>query len=71
VTYPDPAGLIGNRPQGSLTEYVDSLCELLTLQRFQPAHRDALVVFAGGAKLKDRVGELVPLILDSPYFSLR
>jgi uncharacterized protein (DUF1800 family) len=53
---------------------IDGLCRALCLQAFQPAHRDALVRFADSPAVGDGLGntvELVALVLDSPYFTLR
>jgi hypothetical protein len=60
-------------------EYVDSLCQQLCLQTFEPEHRDALIAFVGAdaatpvaeSTLPDMVRYLVPLVLDSPYSLLR
>jgi hypothetical protein len=74
-----PAELVGDRPQATVGEYVDSLCQVLCGQTFQPAHRDALLAFVGadaatptdGSPLPGMVHHLVPVILDSAYFLLR
>lgn len=79
LTQPDPVGLVGDRPTATVGEYVDSLCQRLCFQSFQPAHRDALVGFLGGdpaAPLDPFVAnhdvrEAVCLVLASPYFALR
>ena len=74
-----PAELVAGRPQATVGEYVDSLCQVLCGQTFQPAHRDALLAFVGadaatptaGSPLPDVVHHLVPVILHAPYFLLR
>jgi uncharacterized protein (DUF1800 family) len=74
-----PEELVAGRAQATVGEYVDSLCQRLCLQTFEPEHRDALIAFVGadaatpvaGSTLPDRVPYLVPLVLDSPYFLLR
>jgi uncharacterized protein (DUF1800 family) len=71
--------LIGDHPQSTVGEYVDSLCQRLCLQTFQPQHRDGLIWFVGadaatpttGSELADLVEDLVPMVLHSPYFALR
>jgi uncharacterized protein (DUF1800 family) len=79
LVYPDPAQLVAGRPQATVGEYVDSLCQRLCFQTFQAPHRDALVAFVGvdqatpteQSELPDLVEHLAPLVLDSPYFALR
>jgi uncharacterized protein (DUF1800 family) len=79
LTRPDPESLVAGRPAGTVGEYVDSLCQRLCFQGFQPAHRDALVTFLGGDSaaplepflVSDRASGAIALVLDSPYFSLR
>jgi hypothetical protein len=74
-----PEELVAGRPQATVGEYVDSLCQRLCCQPFRPEHRDALIAFVGadaaapvaGSPLPDLVEHLVPLVLDSPYFLLR
>ncbi|HEX6167980.1 MAG TPA: DUF1800 domain-containing protein [Acidimicrobiales bacterium] len=74
-----PEELVADRPQATVGEYVDSLCQRLCLQTFEPEHRDALIAFVGAdaatpvaeSTLPDMVRYLVPLVLDSPYFLLR
>jgi uncharacterized protein (DUF1800 family) len=74
-----PEELVAGRPQATVGEYVDSLCQRLCFQTIQPAHRDALIAFVGAdattpvaeSPLPDMVERLVPLVLDSPYFLLR
>lgn len=74
-----PEELVAGRPQATVGEYVDSLCQRLCCQTFRPEHRDALLAFVGadaaapvaGSPLPDLVEHLVPLVLDSPYFLLR
>jgi uncharacterized protein (DUF1800 family) len=76
---PPPEELVAGRPQATVGEYVDSLCQRLCFQTFQPAHRDALIAFVRAdaatpvaeSALPDMVEHLVPLVLDSPYFLLR
>jgi uncharacterized protein (DUF1800 family) len=71
--------LIGDRPSGTIGEYVDSLCQRFCFQTFQQPHRDALVAFmetgadtpTSSVDMKNEVGHLAPLVLDSPYFALR
>lgn len=71
--------LIGDRPAGTIGEYVDSLCQRFCFQTFQQPHRDALVAFmetgadtpTSSIDMKNEVGHLAPLVLDSPYFALR
>lgn len=73
------ATLAGDRPRATVGEYVDSLCQRLCQQTLQPAHRDAIVGFVGvdqatpteQSEMDALVGEVAPLILDSPYFALR
>ncbi|HMG43009.1 MAG TPA: DUF1800 domain-containing protein [Acidimicrobiales bacterium] len=82
LTYPAPVELVAGRPAATVGEYVDSLCNRLCLQGFGAEHRNALLAFVGkdpaaptaGSGLDDPNGmaqHLAPLILDSPYFSLR
>ncbi len=79
LSRPDPVGLVSGLPASTVGEYVDSLCQCLCFQAFQPAHRDALVAFLGGdpaAPLEPYVANdeamgAIALVLDSPYFSLR
>jgi uncharacterized protein (DUF1800 family) len=79
ATYGEPADLITGRPQATVGEYVDSLCQRLCFQTFQPQHRDALIAFAEAdptaptaqSRLGDQVQFVIPLVLDSPYFALR
>jgi hypothetical protein len=66
-------------PQATVGEYVDSLCQQLCQQTFQPAHRDALIAFvgadaaapAGRDDLKVPLRDVAALVLDSAYFMLR
>ncbi|MGH9113055.1 MAG: DUF1800 domain-containing protein [Acidimicrobiales bacterium] len=79
VTYTPAGQLADGRPQATVGEYVDSLCQRLCFQTFQPHHRDVLAVFAGAGadtptaqtRMDELVEHLAPLILDSPYFALR
>ncbi|HLM64174.1 MAG TPA: DUF1800 domain-containing protein [Acidimicrobiales bacterium] len=79
LTYTAPDQLIGDRPRGTVGEYVDSLCLRLCFQTFQGAHRDALIAFTGAGAdtptadtdLAASVHHLAPLVLDAPYFALR
>ncbi|HEY8546281.1 MAG TPA: DUF1800 domain-containing protein, partial [Acidimicrobiales bacterium] len=79
LTYVPAEELVAGRPAATIGQYVDSLCERLCLQTFQPAHRDALIAFTEhpaeaspeDAWMHDLVNHLAPLVLDSPYFSLR
>jgi uncharacterized protein (DUF1800 family) len=79
LTRPDIDELLAGRPAGTVGEYVDSLCERLCFQTFQPAHRDALVAFLGGdaeaplTPFRDdgTASATIALVLDSPYFVLR
>jgi uncharacterized protein (DUF1800 family) len=79
VTYTPADRLADGRPTSTVGEYVDSLCERLCFQSFQPRHRDVLVAFVGAGadtpteqtRMNDLVGHMTPLILDSPYFALR
>jgi uncharacterized protein (DUF1800 family) len=79
LSEPDPVGLVGGQPAGTVGEYVDSLCRRLCFQTFQPVHRDALVRFLGGdpaAPVEPYVNNheietAIALVLDSPYFALR
>jgi uncharacterized protein (DUF1800 family) len=74
-----PDELIGDRPRATVGEYVDGLCQRLCFQTFQSVHRDALIAFVGAdagtptdqSELPGRVEHLAPLVLDSPYFTLR
>ncbi|HEV7762000.1 MAG TPA: DUF1800 family protein [Acidimicrobiales bacterium] len=71
--------LIGDRPQATVGEYVDSLCQRLCLQTFQAPHRDGLLAFVGADQatptgqsgLHDVLDHLAGLVLDSAYFALR
>jgi uncharacterized protein (DUF1800 family) len=79
LSRPDPMGLVEGGPAATVGEYVDSLCQRLCFQAFQPAHRDALVAFLGGDPAapigrfvdNNEVLSVIALVLDSPYFSLR
>ena len=79
ATYTPADQLIGDRPRGTVGEYVDSLCERLCLQRFQPEHRNALIAFLEAEEgtpsdqvdFENMADHLAPLVLDSPYFALR
>jgi uncharacterized protein (DUF1800 family) len=61
----------GGAAGGTVAAQVDGLCRSLCLQAFRPAHRDALVRFVGGPAVGDDAADLVALVLDSPYFTLR
>jgi uncharacterized protein (DUF1800 family) len=69
--------LIGDRPQATVGEYVDGLCERLCLQTFQAPHRDALLAFVGAdaatpaGDVQLHLDHLAGLVLDSAYFALR
>jgi len=79
LTYVAADQLVAGRPAATVGEYVDSLCQRLCLQTFAPPQRDALIAFtefsaetpSTNAYLDDMVNHLAPLVLDSPYFSLR
>jgi uncharacterized protein (DUF1800 family) len=79
LTYVSADQLVAGRPSATIGEYVDSLCQRLCLQGFKPEHRDALIAFteqpaeasSEDAWMHDMVNHLAPLVLDSPYFSLR
>ena len=79
LTYVPADQLVAGRPAATVGEYVDSLCQRLCLQTFAPPQRDALIAFtehsaetpSADAWLGDMVNHLAPLVLDSPYFSLR
>ncbi len=76
---PDPDRIGTEFPRATVGQYVDSLCLALCLQTFQPAHRNALIAFTGAdagtpaaqAGVAGMAKELIALVLDSPYFSLR
>jgi uncharacterized protein (DUF1800 family) len=75
----DAGQLIGDRPQATMGEYIDGLCQRLCLQTFQAPHRDALLAFVGAeagtptdqSDLRHVLDHLGGLILDAPYFALR
>ena len=82
LTYMPATDLVAGRPAATVGEYVDSLCNRLCLQTFGAEHRNALLAFVGkdaaaptaGSELDTPNGmtqHVAPLILDSPYFSLR
>jgi len=79
LTYVLPEDIAAGRPQATVGEYVDSLCEQLCFQTFQPEQRDALLSFvgadpatpAGQTSMLDQIEYFIPLILDSVYFALR
>jgi uncharacterized protein (DUF1800 family) len=79
LTYVPADQLVAGRPSATIGEYVDSLCQRLCLQGFGPEHRNALIAFtehpaeasSEDAWMHDLVNHLAPLVLDSPYFSLR
>jgi uncharacterized protein (DUF1800 family) len=79
LTRPDPDALVAGMPSATVGEFVDSLCQRLCFQVFQPAHRDAIVGFLGGDpaaplepfRADTSTQAAVALVLDSPYFSLR
>jgi uncharacterized protein (DUF1800 family) len=64
-----PLAEIGASGGAAVPDRVDAVCQELCLQTFQPAHRDALIAFVGAGPAKPQ--ELVPLVLDTPYFALR
>ncbi|HXV94542.1 MAG TPA: DUF1800 domain-containing protein [Pseudonocardia sp.] len=76
--YTAPQDLV-TEPPATVGEYLDRLCERLTLQRFAPEHRAALAEFVGatedaavdGSDLVRLLPQVAPLVLDSPYFALR
>jgi uncharacterized protein (DUF1800 family) len=78
-SYTEAHQLVGDRPQATVGEYVDSLCQRFCFQVFQPAHRDALIGFlevgadtpTSEVDMENMADHLVPLVLDSPYFALR
>jgi hypothetical protein len=71
--------LVGDRPQATVGEYVDGLCQQLCLQTFQAPHRAALIAFVGAdqatptdqSDLHNLLDPLAGLVLDSAYFALR
>jgi uncharacterized protein (DUF1800 family) len=75
----DADRLIGDRPRGTVGEYVDGLCERLCLQRFPAPHREALIAFVGAdagtptdqSDLPHVLDHLAGLVMDAPYFALR
>jgi uncharacterized protein (DUF1800 family) len=79
LAFTEAKDLAAGTPTGTVGEYVDSLCQLLCFQLFHPPQRDALIGFLGGdpvassqrAGLEWKSHELVALVLDSPYFTLR
>lgn len=81
ATYVAPPDLVAGRAQGTVGDYVDSLCQRLCFQTFQAQHRDALLTFVGADAATPtpqsdlgedyRIQHLVPLVLHSPYFALR
>jgi uncharacterized protein (DUF1800 family) len=79
LAYTPADQFIGDRPQFTVGEYVDGLCDRFCFQTFQPPHRDALLAFLdatadtpiGQVDMKNQVGHLAPLVLDAPYFALR
>jgi uncharacterized protein (DUF1800 family) len=64
-----PLADIGASGGNAVPDRVDAVCQELCLQTFQPAHRDALIAFVGAGPAKP--DELIPLVLDTPYFALR
>lgn len=79
VNYHDPDDLVGDLPRDTVGEYVDSMCQRLCQQTFQPEHRSTLIAFAGAgegdsaheAGMSDQARHIASLVLDSPYFALR
>jgi uncharacterized protein (DUF1800 family) len=75
----DAATLVGDGPQATVGEYVDSLCQRLCQQTFQEPHRNALIAFmdaqagtpVGQTEMEWRVDHLAGLVLSSAYFALR
>ncbi|HET8684802.1 MAG TPA: DUF1800 domain-containing protein [Micromonosporaceae bacterium] len=73
-----PEALVG-APAATTGGYLDQLTTRLVHQRLAPAYRKALLDFLGAtdttpvrdATLGGMVGDLVPLILNSPYHALR
>ncbi|HZN17576.1 MAG TPA: DUF1800 domain-containing protein [Micromonosporaceae bacterium] len=73
-----PEALVG-APAATAGGYLDQLTVRLVHQRLAPAYRKALLDFLGAtdttpvrdATLGGMVGDLVPLILNSPYHALR
>jgi uncharacterized protein (DUF1800 family) len=71
--------IVAGMPAGTVGELVDSLCRRLCLVPFRREHRATLVAFTGVPEstptaevpLADLLPQLVPLVLDSPYFALR
>jgi uncharacterized protein (DUF1800 family) len=71
LTYVPPEQIGADQPRDTVDQYVDALCRTLCLQTFQSPHRDALIAFVGADPVSKVLTELIPLVLDSPYFSLR
>ncbi|HET6952822.1 MAG TPA: DUF1800 domain-containing protein [Acidimicrobiales bacterium] len=79
LAYPPPEELVAGLPAATVGEHIDSLCQRLCFQSFQPAHRDALVAFvgadaaapAGRNDVRGPLRDVAALVLDSPYFMLR
>jgi uncharacterized protein (DUF1800 family) len=79
LAFQPPEALVAGMPQATVGEHVDSLCQRLCQQTFQPAHRDALIGFVGGDAaapasrddLKSPLRDVAALVLDSAYFMLR
>jgi uncharacterized protein (DUF1800 family) len=71
--------LVGDGPQATMGEYVDTLCKRLCQQTFQEPHRNALLAFmdaqagtpVGQTELEWKIDHLAGLVLSSPYFALR
>lgn len=78
VTYPRPETFVGLKP-ATIGAYLDTISQRLVHQPMQPAHKQALLTFLGakdGTKVKDiklggKIEQVVPLVLDSVYHSLR
>jgi uncharacterized protein (DUF1800 family) len=79
VSFVQPKDLVGDRPHGTVGEYIDGLCDRFCMQTFLPEHRQALIDFVGVApetpsnlgKMDDIVQHLAPIVMHSPYFALR
>jgi uncharacterized protein (DUF1800 family) len=78
ITYPKPETFVGLKPT-TVGAYLDTVAQRLVHQPMQAAHKQALLTFLGAketTKVKDvrlggKIEQVVPLILDSVYHTLR
>jgi uncharacterized protein (DUF1800 family) len=79
ATYTEAEALTEDLPRATVGQYVDSLCQRLCFQSFAPEHRAAIAAFVAASEatptadseMEWRLKDMIPLVLDSPYFAIR